>query len=309
MTELLLGLAGPDGLDVQLDVFHGDRHYTHLSQVTPAADGTWVRKLTGLVEGVEGALETAENVLNLTLDRTKDAVEQGLGLTGAGPVSANYRKPVPPGCTPFENVGFRDEKQVVATTIAHNGVTASVEYTREATAETSVGGSLNGGLFSSMGSRSRTMGVKAAFLKQFAKPKKTLSMEYPIEVRHIVLRRSCARDFRGKEDVLFITSPLGGTGGGRPVPSRYRGWKCGVDDPRAADAGFDFVETTNARAAVYNAAFDLEVLPGLNFVGSSQSGYSKSVSIKYTFDPERGGYWCGLTDKPAFSSRVQAFGQ
>lgn len=309
VTDLLLGLAGPDGLDIELDVFHGDRHYTHLSQVTPLADGTWVRKLTGLVEGVGRALETAGNVLDLTLDRTKAALEQGLGITGGGAVSADYRKPVPPGCTPFEKVGFRDAPQIVATTIVHNGASANVIYNRTATAETSVGGSINGGLFSSMGSRSRTMGVEGGFLKQASEPKKTLSSEYPIEVRHVVLRRSCARDFRGGEDVLFITSPMEGTGGGRPVSSRYGGWKCERTDPRAADAGFEYVETTNTRAAIYKAAFELEVLPGSKFLGSSQSGYSESVTIRYNFHPKRGGYWCGDTDKPKFSRRVQAFGQ
>ena len=33
LTPVLASLVGPDGLDIQLDVFHEDRHHVYLSQV------------------------------------------------------------------------------------------------------------------------------------------------------------------------------------------------------------------------------------------------------------------------------------
>ncbi|MGQ0843496.1 MAG: hypothetical protein ACT4QF_05130 [Sporichthyaceae bacterium] len=98
VTDLLLSLAGPDGIDVELNVFHGDRHYTYLSQVTPTESGGWVRQLSRLDAPVGSVVDAADNLLDLTLDRTKSAVEGGLGVTGGGPVAVAHRKPVPPGC-------------------------------------------------------------------------------------------------------------------------------------------------------------------------------------------------------------------
>ncbi|MGQ0465586.1 MAG: hypothetical protein ACT4QG_09735 [Sporichthyaceae bacterium] len=69
VTDLLRSLTSADGLDISLDVFHGDRHYTYLSQVTPTAEGTWIRELTGLAEPVSKVVDEAKNLLDLTLDR------------------------------------------------------------------------------------------------------------------------------------------------------------------------------------------------------------------------------------------------
>lgn len=77
VTDLLRSLTTPDGLDISLDVFHGDRHYTYLSQVTPTAEGKWIREITGLVEPAGEVVEVTSNLLDLALDRTKATVGGG----------------------------------------------------------------------------------------------------------------------------------------------------------------------------------------------------------------------------------------
>jgi hypothetical protein len=161
VTEVLRSLAGPDGLDIQIDVFHADRHYTHLTQATPTPEGEWIREVTGLVGPLGKTVETATNLLDLTLDRTQAAAEQGLGITGQGPVATEFRKPVPPGCTPFEKVGVRRVWETVATAVARGGAVAHVVYAQEARTESSTGASF-GGAFAINGSRSRTTGSRSS---------------------------------------------------------------------------------------------------------------------------------------------------
>lgn len=316
VTGLLRSLSGPDGLDIELDVFHGDRHYTHLSQVTPTADGSWIRELTGLLEPVDQAVEAASNLLDLTLDRTKAAVEAGLGITGAGPVAADYRKPVPPGCTPFVKVGEELAWQTVATSLTTTPhVTAEVTYTRSARTESSVGSSYQGGAFSAAGSRSRTMTLEATFDDDEVKRRRLTNVEYQMRVLHGIFRRSCARDFRGNEDVAHMTSPLAITTESRIVAAgRERpAWRCAPDDGRTIKTGFKDYTVSKERAAVYQRAFALNPIPGAGFAGSSLSGYSSSVSIIMRFRlpksaPFRPKYICGDTGRPdTRGQRIQGF--
>ncbi len=317
VTDLLRSLTGEDGLDIQLDVFHGDRHYTYLTQAVPTPEGQWIRKLTGLVEPVGEVVEAASNLLDLTLDRTKAAVEQGLGFTGAEPVTADYRKPVPPGCTPFEKVGDEWTMTTVASTVARERVTAQVRYLKGATAEMSTGGSVAGGLFSINGSRSRTVRIGGKFPKETAVGKRPLRTDYLAQIQHVILRRSCARDFRGNEDVLVVTSPVRSTGGSDTADSRYPNFSCTPGDGRTVPSALEEAETEDDRAATYSSAFLLQSVGGSGFSGSSSSGYNESVGITYFFKIRRHprtnkpldqGYICGHSDVPAApGQRVQGF--
>jgi hypothetical protein len=317
VTDLLRSLTSPDGLDISLDIFHGDRHYTYLSQVIPTAEGAWVRRLTGLVEPVSEVAQTADNVLDLTLDRTKAIVEGGLGITGRNPVAAEYRKPVPPGCTPFEKIGTERKMMTVATAVARKGVTATVKYEKGATAEVSTGGSVAGGVFSINGSRSRSVRIGGTFPAERATAHRIVNLEYRAEMDHVILRRSCARDFRGNEDVLVVTSPVRSTGGSEVSESRYDLWDCRPGDGRTVSTALEHAVTEKDRAATYSSAFLLQSVGGSGFSGSALSGYSESVGVTYTFsikrDPKTGkrlinGYMCGDTDVPtAPGQRVQGF--
>lgn len=313
VTDLLRSLAGPDGIDVELDVFHGDRHYTYLSQVTPTADGSWVRNLTGLAGPVAPAVDAAANLLDLTLDRTKSAVEGGLGITGGGPVAAAHRKPVPPGCTPYEKVGDELAWQTVATSLTNPNVTAEVAYQQGARTESSTGSSYQGGAFSANGSRSRTTTDGGTFDDDEVKRRGIRYAEYQVQVLHIFLRRSCARDFQGNEDVVVWTSPGEIRKGTQINPSQSKAWNCTANDRRTIPSAKKDYTVEKERAAVYERGFELTPLPGVKFGGKSLSGYSSTVSVVLHFrlprsSPFKHKWVCGDTATPDDpGQRIQGF--
>lgn len=311
VTQLLRSFTSRDGLDISLDVFHADRHYTYLSQVTPTAEGKWIRELTGLVEPVATVAETAINLLGLTLDRSQAVVEEGLGITGRETAAAGYRKPVPPGCTPFEKVGTHLVPEIVATAIARNGATAEMVYDETSHTESSTGSSI-GGAFSINGSRSRTFGFRVEFRPRKSTRAKPVNVDYLAELEHAVLRRSCAKDFRGGEDVVYVTSPVGSTTGAVDVlPASQPEFFCTPGSPRSKRVrGVDRVTAATERAATYGAAFTFEPIMGSSFTGKALSGYSKSTSLSFSFIgiDENRLYWCGHTSFPrAPGQRIQGF--
>ncbi|MGQ0468216.1 MAG: hypothetical protein ACT4QG_23225 [Sporichthyaceae bacterium] len=313
VTDLVRSLAGPDGLDIQLDVFHGDRHYTHLSQVTRTLDGTWVRELTGLVDPLDDVVDAATNLLDLTLDKTKAVVEGGLGVTGTGPVAANVRNPVPPGCTPFQKVGDELAWQTVATSLTRKHVTAIVSFTEEARVESSTGASFRGGLFSAGGSRSRSISSGGTFDDDEVRRRGLINVEYQFQVLHAFMQRSCARDFRGGEEVLLVTTPLEVTQATRIEESKRPAWTCTAKDFRTISSAQKDYVINRERAAVYQRAFSLAPPGGGGFSGASLSGYSSALSITLQFrlpknSPDRKKYLCGDTRKPDTSGqRIQGF--
>lgn len=317
VTDLLRSLSDRDGLDIELDIFHADHHYVHLSQVTPTAEGTWIREITGLPEKISEVAEDVGTLLDLTLDRAKAALDEGFGLTGAVPTAYTYRKPTAPGCTPFEKVRDVIIPQTVATAVASNGAGVDVMYTEEARTESSTGGAFLGGAFTINGSRSRTFGLEVDFDDLTSAPGKSVNQEYQVRMSHTVWRRSCARDFQGNEDVLFVTSPTGapegdGQGTGFPKRSHYLPWTCTPTDPRTEPVeGSSRIATVNERAAAYQGAFTFEPIPGSGFTGNALSGYSRAVKVIFTFDRKtdvRSRFWCGRSGKPRSpGQRVQGF--
>lgn len=308
VTDALRALANPEGIDIEIDVLHGDRHYTYLSQTTPTAEGAWVRALTGLPDKVVDILDKAENVLDLALDRAKAGVERGLNLVGDPPVAYTYRKPVGPGCTPFEKVGVRRAMQTVASAVSRSGVKQTVTFVNGSSVESSTGASIGGGLFSINGSRSRSTSLRGKYKAFTSTATRPVNIEYQVESLHLVMRRSCARDFQGNEDVLVVTSPAGGTGGGQPVPSQLPAWRCGQGSSRTVVADFEEIGTDEDEAKTYESGFSFAPTGGSSFTGRSLSGYSKSVGVTFHFGEDRKGFWCGDSGFPLSpGQRVQGF--
>lgn|GEM_PF-2114455 len=317
VTPALRALAGPDGIDVELDVFHADHHYTYLSQATPTDDGQWTRTLTGLTAAVPEVVDKAANLLDLTLDRTKAETQQLLSAPRIPGSLRAYDHPTPLSCTRLQKVGTKPTYETVATTYARGGtkvidpngtkaaVTADVTYQHGARTESSTGGSIGGGVFTINGSRSRSEDFEPTWESVRAAPGQVTNMEYQLEFLHAVFRRACSRDYQGNEDVSYFTEPLGSTGGGNPpTPGRYPLWKCGK--AASARAGYTKVSTTNKEAATYSAAFNFAPIQGGSFSGSALSGYSDAVVITYHFDDPKTGWWCGDTGYPlAPHQRVQ----
>lgn len=223
-------------------------------------------------------------------------------------MDAKYRQPVPPGCTPFEKIAVRLAWGTVATAIARNGATAEMVYEKNSRTESSTGVSI-GGAFAINGSRSRTFGFKAEFAPRKSTKKKVVNVDYRAESEHAVLRRACAKDFRGGVDEVFLTSPLGSTTGGLDVvPSAQPEFFCPPGDRTKRVVGVDRVSTETERAAVYGGAFAFEPIPGSGFVGNALSGYSTSTGVAFSYVgiPENKRFWCGHTSFPrAPGQRVQ----
>ncbi len=75
---------------------------------------------------------------------------------------------------------------------------------------------------------------------------------------------------------------------------------------RADLSGFKSIATTNASAQKYGAAFTITLGPGA-FEGSSQSGYSTDVKVKFTRPTSSGyWYWCGDNEVPQDSRKVHS---
>lgn len=170
-----------------------------------------------------------------------------------------------------------------------------------------------GGAFSAGGSRSRSITSGGTFDDEEVRKRGLINVEYQIQVRHVFMQRSCARDFRGGEDVLLVTSPLEVTQATRIEPSQLPAWKCTAKDLRTIPSARKDYLIDKERAAVYQRAFTLTPLDGVSFVGASLSGYSKALSITLQFrqpegEPFRSKYLCGDTRKPDSSGqRIQGF--
>ncbi|MGQ0464781.1 MAG: hypothetical protein ACT4QG_05615 [Sporichthyaceae bacterium] len=315
VTPLLRSLTSAGDLDVELNVFHDNRHYTYLSQVRPTDLGTWAYELTGLPTDVTDLVDSAGNVLDLTLDRAKAVVEQGLNITGNLPVGLNYHEPTAPGCTPHEK--FREDVDVwetVATAVARGGAIAEVKYLQGARTESSTGASF-GGTFSINGSRSRITGFFAEFDPQASTRTKAVNLEYKVLTKHSVTRRACATDFQGGKQVLFLTSPSSAKGedvdGTDITPSRFPLFDCDKKKTKRTRPVFGSRRfgTTMDRAATYGGAFNFEPVEGSGFIGNALSGYSEAIEVAFSF-PEssnpKARFWCGNSGPPrSGGQRVQ----
>lgn len=314
LTPLLATLMGQDGLDIELDVFHGERHYVYLSQVRMDR-AVWVRDV---VEGVDGqatpaAKSTAANLLDLALDPA-----EGERLNTSAPSSswpppraegeAPYTKRDKPFpgvmCTRYKKVNENPVRSMttVATAVVSNGATVKPLYTKGATTVTSTGFSFDGGVsFAINGARERTAKIDADFRDWSAKRGKTVAREFRMEVNHEVLRRVCLGNDYDDYRVQYVTTPTGLTGGGDDVKSRYDAFSC--KEKNVAKAVFDEVATENQKAATYTRAFGIKPLGEAKFSGNALSGYSESVRIAYTFGKAKRGAWCGHSGTPSESGQ------
>lgn len=291
LTPLLASMTTRDGLDVELDVHHGGRHHTYLTQVVPdPASGGWVRRL---LEGADAAAPTRQanprNALHVALERD-GGNRIGRDLLRYAMLPADHRPPAPPACSPYEKWAERSAMTTVATAVARNGVKVTTEYKRQATSELTTGASKDGSLvFVPSGSRSQTAGHGAEWEAE-VKRGRTVAREYRVDWLHIVTKRLCAKDFRGNYEPALMTSPDRTTGGVAPAnrnSRRYAAWKC---EPKfVKEAGAGKVYTEDNRAYTYGADWTLPVTPQAGLTGSVRSGYGDEVKITFELlNPEQG---------------------
>ncbi|MGQ0625826.1 MAG: hypothetical protein ACT4PP_14405 [Sporichthyaceae bacterium] len=317
LTPALVALAGANGIDIELNVFHGGRHYVYLSQVHPDLKAaTWAGSaLTHAL--VPAVRERADGALDLVLDPAT-----GEDLNAAAPVALAAgeppidERPITRGdlpqlgmsCTNWKLLGTQKVMTTAASALIRNGATVVTRYDEGSSTASTTGLSIDGGIsFGINGSRERSITTGAEFHPVTAARGSALSREFQVQIVQEVKRRVCHGNHFQRYKVQYLTQPSEITGGGDVIASRLPQWTCHEDN--IADAGgLKAVFTTDARAATYSSAFTFTPLGRASFTGAAVSGYSKTVRIEFRFQKGRRGGWCGdsaLPTKP--DQRLQGF--
>ena len=310
ITPLLMSLSGKDGLDVELDVFHGGRHYVYLTQLSSEGNGSWVHDFVRGVDGQAGEqVSTATNALDLALDpatgeKLSKDLERGLRIP-----TANEPIPGGPACGKYTVFTTTRAMTTAVTAVARNSATAVTTYTENATTLASTGFSAGGaGEFAITGARSRTAEMKIKFADHKAKKNRTVARDYLVEIEHDTLERKCFGNKYGEYRHQYVTNPTRITGGVDDVPSQLPAWNCAPEDGKTVKGHAEEVSTLNAKAATYEKSFTFFPFDGASFTGRSLSGYSKSVEVLFRFTNWKKGFWCGHSDVPlGQGQRVQGF--
>ncbi len=309
VTPLLTSLTGRDGLDVELDVFHGGRHYVYLTQLKSDGGTTWIHDFVRGVDGQTSELRSsATNALDLAFDPAHG--EGNDDVIGRGSRLRTSDKPIPggPACTHWKNFALTEAWTTAATAVARNNTKASVLFNTGATITTSTGVGIGNGQFAINGSRTRTSGGGVQFETYTAKKGKTIARDYLVEVQHQTLERVCVGDRVGEYRHYYVTNPVELTGGFTDAPSKYPVWNCQLYDGKTT-LGHGTVWTENAKAATYERAFKLTPFDGASFTGRAVSGYNEQVKVTFDFAGRHKGQWCGHTGFPlSKGQRVQGFG-
>ncbi len=320
VTPLLASLAGPDGLDIEVDVFHGGRHYVHLSQVRTEGLG-WIRDVVNGVDGqVTPLAETAGTALDLALVPANGELLTSTALraswpppTAPGEAPFTKRDKPFPGvtCTRYKKVNMQplSAMTTVASGVVRNGARIETLYTEAAESTLSTGFSFDhGATFSINGARIRGAEFKAEFVGRAAGRGKVIARDFRLEHLHNLMRRVCLGNNYNDYRVQYVTSPDRSTYGVDDIASKYPTWSCRPGDGKTSRALATRVGTTNKKAATYEAAFGFSPLGAGLFEGRALSGYSEHVAVDFSFaNPERG-YWCGHTADPgAKGQRLQGF--
>ncbi|MBA3743762.1 hypothetical protein [Sporichthya sp.] len=308
ITPLLMSLSGKDGLDVELDVFHGDRHYVYLTQLK-SGGGNWIHDFVRGVDGQAGELTSkATNSLDLALDPAQGEKLSKDLVRGARIPVANEPLPGGAACGKWYVFATTSAMTTAATAVARNQTTAVTSYGEDATTTTSTGFSIGGaGEFKINGARSRTSGTGAEWNLP-AKKKQTLARDYLVQVEHDTLERKCFGNKYGEYRHQYVTSPSRIVGGFDNVPSRFPLWNCTLGDDRTALAHASKVWTTTSKAVMYEKAFTFFPFDGAAFTGRAASDYSEHMQITFFFADKDKGQWCGSTGLPRTpGQRVQGF--
>ncbi|WP_019873684.1 hypothetical protein [Sporichthya polymorpha] len=307
VTPLLTSLTGRDGLDVELDVFHGGRHYVYLTQLKSVGGTTWIHDFVRGVDGQASELRSsATNALDLSFD---PAQGEKLGKDlGRGLSLRTGNEPIPggPACGKYTVFSTVTAWTLAATTVARNKTRALTTYTEDASTSTSTGFSIGGaGEFKINGARSRTSESGASWSLN-AKKNQTLTRDYFVKVEHDTLERKCFGNKYGEYRHQYVTSPSRIRPGFDNAPSRYPAWNCQEDDGRTERAHADDVWTKTTKAATHDQAFTFFPFDGASFTGRALSGYSQNVKVYFKFTNENDGLWCGHAGLPnAPGQRVQ----
>jgi hypothetical protein len=309
LTPLLMGLSGKDGLDVELDVFHGGRHYVYLTQLQTTG-GTWFHDFVRGVDGQAGELTSkATNALDLALDPA-DGEKLSKDLAQAPRFqAADHPVPGGVGCTHYEKVGKNKKAwTTVATAIARNGTTIKTTYSQGAKTVTSTGFSFDKGVtFAMSGAREHSASTTAHFFPEPSQLGGYTSRLYEAMVEHVVMYRECTGNRYGEYRPQHVTSPVWLTNDFRNIADEVHAPVPCQPKNIHEETGVADIATDKAKAYTYQHAFGFAPIRGSSFSGNALSGYSDQVKIQFVF-ASRNGMWCGHSGEPTKAGQmVQGF--
>lgn len=301
---------GTDGLDLEYDVFHADRHLVAFEQVRfDEARGGWSRVTGRPSTAAVGPSTHAGNRSDVVFDLARfGAVStEGVELPALDQrVARHHQGAYISGCTPYELKTTSRAPETVAVGLTENGVKSTPTYTSAASTTSGMGwavgtnGSWTGVTWAQNGTKTRSSGFTAGFNVLTAPIGGTLHREYKVTWEHKRYERHCSNG-AGGYNMQTYTEPTVATGSGGDYASRYGTFSCWSTETWNGP----YVQTTTGTATSYGSAFEISTGPGV-FKGSAQSGYSSAVKIRYDFNATSG-KWCGNNNYPQSAGRVKAW--
>lgn len=319
LIPAVAALIGRDGLDLQLEVLHGGRAYTQLTQVVPGGALGWLRTSASKVDLATLVTAAPGNALDLvfapgTGARIPTAASREWPQGPEGEGSDAGPRPWMGGATCVERkVATKKVWTTVASAVAQYGATSNVTYKRDAETEMDAAVSYDGPVrFIGGGKRTRKSTLTAPFDPQPGTKGGPSNREFKVLMAVGVFAHEClgndSNDFRTRG---YRLSPLGTSGGFDDFPSDYKVQPCPAAGTYRTDpVGGESITTEQARAFTYERGFGVN-WGGASFAGASTSGYSDTVEVKFTYARRTNGrenWWCGHTKFPGASGqRVQGF--
>jgi hypothetical protein len=210
-------------------------------------------------------------------------------------------------CSVMEYAGPVSMPETVATTAVYKGIKANVTYTSSATTTSGLGFQVDAGLWSQNGTATRSSTLTGTFVTVTGSSTAWTNKEYRASWQHDRYYRHCADPNVWPPDGSYITQrftePVKAVGFPAIIDSRYPLPGCHTKQPLT---GVVDIDTESHAAITHSAGFKITWGIG-SFEGSSKSGYSTSVKIKFT-NPSPGTYWywCGDAFAPQDSYRVRS---
>lgn len=220
LTPQLRARLASGVLDLEMDIFTGDRHLVHQLQSTHV-NGQWMNGANDRPPTNAATERDAHNRHDVAIDLSSGSV---IDEEGAATELSQTRNHQGMGCTDWVLRSRQSPSQTIAQGIAANGVATNVTHTSGASTSSQTGTSYNNGAsWSISGSRSRSSTFTAGFARETSAAGSTLNREYRVQWRHSSYDRHCPTDYYGNYQVQVYTDPDFATGGsdGRELSLRF----------------------------------------------------------------------------------------
>jgi hypothetical protein len=212
-------------------------------------------------------------------------------------------------CSGMEYAGLANVPETVATAAVYRGIKANVTYTSAAHTRSDLGIQLGNGAWTVNGTENAQSTLTGSYVTVTGSSTAWTNKEYRATWAHHRFWRHCVDPYQtypidlNKFITQRFTEPYKVVGFPPVIDSRYPLPGCAA---RQDLSGVGNIDTESAAATSYIASFTITWGVG-SFHGSSQSGYSTAVKIKYS-NPTPGTYWywCGDKFAPQDSYRVRA---